>query len=101
MCSGQRFQLAPILRTLHSSRLKLALAFLARERRYELAISRFAPRQPGETYAPSVHKDRHLLCHILEGEGRLTCRVDGLPQRHRLTSGTLIRIAAGTPHDFA
>ena len=44
-----------------------------------------------------THADKDLVCHVLEGSGRL--RVND--RRIRLHPGTVCHIPKGTPHDFA
>jgi len=43
------------------------------------------------------HKDMDVVCHVLNGTGRL--RVNG--KRVTLRPGTICHIPKGTPHDFA
>ena len=43
------------------------------------------------------HADKDVVCHVIEGNGRL--RVDG--KRVPLRAGVICHIPKGTPHDFA
>lgn len=55
--------------------------------------------RPSEKSDPKQinHEDKDVICHILEGTGRL--RING--KRTPLRPGMICHIPKGTPHDFA
>jgi mannose-6-phosphate isomerase-like protein (cupin superfamily) len=63
---------------------------------YEVGLIAFYPRLSADPHE-ICHADRDVLCHALRGSGRL--RLDG--ETIAVEAGTLYRVPAGTPHDFA
>jgi len=63
---------------------------------YEVGLIAFDPL-PDADRRQICHADRDVVCYALRGAGRL--RLDG--ESVAVEPGTLYRIPAGTPHDFA
>ena len=63
---------------------------------YEVGLIAFYPRADDDP-RQICHARRDVVCHALRGAGRL--RLEG--ETLSVEPGTLYRIPAGTPHDFA
>ena len=63
---------------------------------YEAGLIAFHPR-PGADPRQILHADRDVICQVLRGRGRLRLEGETVP----VAPGTLCRVPAGTPHDFA
>jgi mannose-6-phosphate isomerase-like protein (cupin superfamily) len=63
---------------------------------YEAGLIAFQPR-PDTDARQILHADRDVICQVLRGTGRLRLEHSTVP----VQAGTVYRIPAGTPHDFA
>lgn len=71
-----------------------------RGERYECGVIAFHSRTDGDSRR-IVHPDREVLCQVLAGRGELRLDDTGSGGAVALEEGSLIRIPAGVPHDFA
>ncbi len=86
------------LKTLKKINEEIRYTSCAEAKEFTAGLISFRPRRGADADAKQIqHRDRDVLCQVLEGRGRL--RVNG--RRIALAPGTLCHIPKGTPHDFA
>jgi quercetin dioxygenase-like cupin family protein len=89
-------KISEALRRLKSINKEIRYTPVAEGRSFSAGVISFTPAK-GSDPKQINHPDRDVLCHVIEGRGRL--RVNG--RKIALESGTLCHIPKGTPHDFA
>ena len=63
---------------------------------YEVGLIAFHPRTEDDA-RQIVHERRDVICQVVRGAGRLRLEDEAVP----VAPGSVYRIPAGTPHDFA
>ncbi|MBI4482118.1 MAG: cupin domain-containing protein [Acidobacteria bacterium] len=89
-------QIEDILPKLASGTAEIQSRRCFRGENYEVGLISFAPGHR-ENEKQIVHADKDVVCQALRGTGRL--RIG--EQEHPLRAGNVVRIPAGTPHDFS
>jgi mannose-6-phosphate isomerase-like protein (cupin superfamily) len=91
------------LRELRPLNAEISVRSWHRESAYEVGLIAFHPAPGGDPRQAAgdprqiLHRDRDVVCQVLQGVGRLRLEGETVP----VEPGVLCRIPAGTPHDFA
>jgi mannose-6-phosphate isomerase-like protein (cupin superfamily) len=91
-----RLQLDQALAELRPLNPEISVSTWHRADDYEVGLIAFHPR-PDDDPRQIVHDRRDVICQAVRGAGRL--RLAG--ETIAVAPGTIYRIPAGTPHDFA
>lgn len=89
-------QIKDALRSLTEINTEIRYRSCVETRGFSAGLISFRPRRAADP-KQIRHRDKDVLCHVLEGRGRL--RVNR--RRIMLRPGTICHIPRGTPHDFA